>query len=168
MNRFACSLACLRSTVSWWVIAALSNPLAAAGLDAEVGEYFRAYCLGCHSEGSEQSDFRIHTLSKRVGFEDPPQWLEVMERISSGEMPPEESENRPTAAQSTEIVQWLAGRMEEGEAERLAARDRVSFNRLTRDEYVNTIGETFGFTKRIGARPKECGEPRATEPCAGQ
>ncbi len=113
-------------------------------LDSKVHTYFKTQCLGCHSEGSKQSDFRIDSLSSRVGFEDTPQWLEIIERISSAEMPPPEQENRPSAAESAAIVEWLAERMKEGEAARMAARGRVSYNRLTRDEYVNTMRDLIG------------------------
>ena len=93
---------------------------------------------------STKSDFRIDGLSAKVGFEDTPQWLEVMERISSGEMPPKEQKNRPTAEESAVVVEWLAARMKEGEAARMAARGRVSYNRLTREEYVNTVRDLIG------------------------
>lgn len=117
---------------------------AAAGLAPHVQAYFKTNCLGCHGEGSKQSDFRIDSLSGKVGFENTPQWLEIMERISSDEMPPEDVPNRPTAEQSAAIVEWLSDRMKAGEAARLAARGRVSYNRLTRDEYVNTVRDLLG------------------------
>ncbi len=51
---------------------------------------------------------------------------------------------RPKAEESARIVEWIAARMKEGEAARMAARGRVSFNRLTRDEYVNTVRDLIG------------------------
>lgn len=116
----------------------------AAALDPNVAAYLKVHCSRCHSENSKKSDFRIDTLSSKVGFEDTPQWLEVMERISSGEMPPQEEKNRPTAAENARIVEWLSARMKEGEAARMAARGRVSYNRLTREEYVNTVRDLIG------------------------
>jgi hypothetical protein len=58
------------------------------GLDARVQGFIDANCMTCHDAESEKGDFRIDKLSSKVGLEDTPQWLEVMERISSGEMPP--------------------------------------------------------------------------------
>ena len=72
----------------------------AADLEPKVQAYLQTHCIGCHRAGSTMSDFRIDTLSAKVGFEDSPQWLEVMERISSGEMPPKEEKNRPSADES--------------------------------------------------------------------
>ncbi len=120
------------------------SPVDGAELAEEAQAYFQKHCLSCHGEDSEASDFRIDTLSPRVGFEDTPLWLEVMERITSGEMPPADAAQQPTAAESAEIVEWLAGRMKAGETARLAARGRVSYNRLTREEYVHTVRDLLG------------------------
>ncbi|HWB00746.1 MAG TPA: DUF1592 domain-containing protein, partial [Pirellulales bacterium] len=117
---------------------------AAAGLDPAVRAYFKTHCLSCHREGSTKSEFHIDSLSENVGFENTPQWLEIIERINSGEMPPEDVNRRPTADESARVVEWLAARMKEGEAARLAERGRVSYNRLSREEYVNTIRDLIG------------------------
>ncbi len=116
----------------------------AVALDPQVRAYFATNCLRCHRQDSKESDFRLDGLSSKVGFEDTPQWLEVMERISSGEMPPKDAPNRPSADESARIVEWISGRMKVGEAARMAARGRVSYNRLTREEYVNTVRDLLG------------------------
>jgi mono/diheme cytochrome c family protein len=122
-----------------------SAKLAAAdALDPKVQEYFKAHCFECHGANSAKSDFRIDKLSAKVGFEDAPQWREVMERISSGEMPPKKQKNRPSAEDSARVVEWLSARMKDGETARMSARGRVSYNRLTREEYVNTIRDLIG------------------------
>jgi len=113
-------------------------------LDPKVRAYINAHCISCHGAASAKADFRIDKLSAKVGIEDTPQWLEVMERISSGEMPPKEQKKRPSAEESARIVEWLSARMKEGEAVRMASRGRVSYNRLTRDEYVNTVRDLIG------------------------
>jgi hypothetical protein len=106
--------------------------------------FFNKFCVDCHSTEKQEGDFRIDSLSKNVGHEDGPQWAEVLERISSGEMPPQEALNQPTTNESLAIVTWLAARLTEAEAERLAARGRISYNRLTREEYVNTVRDLLG------------------------
>lgn len=117
---------------------------AADALDPKVQAYVKAHCISCHSANSAKSDFRIDTLSAKVGFEDSPQWREVMERITTGEMPPKSQKNRPSAEESAFVVEWLSARMKEGETARMAARGRVAYNRLTREEYVNTVRDLFG------------------------
>jgi len=126
--------------------------LASASLQAEEPRYLekvvqpfvKKYCVECHGEDVQKGDFRVDNLSPKVGTENSPQWLEIMERINSGEMPPEEVKVRPRAEESAKIVEWIAMRMKEGESARMAARGRVSYNRLTRDEYVNTVRDLIG------------------------
>ncbi len=113
-------------------------------LDPAIETYLEVHCLKCHDADSEKGDFRIDDLSPKIGFEDSPQWLEIMERISSGEMPPEKEKKRPSAEESAGVVEKLAVKMKEGESARLAARGRVSYNRLTREEYVNTMSDLIG------------------------
>ncbi len=114
------------------------------GLDPTVQAYFEKHCLNCHGAEKQKGEFRMDTLSPKVGFENTPQWLEIMERINSGEMPPKKEKVKPTAEESAKVVAWLAARMKEGESARMASRGRVSYNRLTRDEYVNTVSDLIG------------------------
>ena len=132
---------------SWFAILSLSllsQQSFAGAQDAKVQAYFDAYCMKCHGPEAAKGDFRIDTLSTLVGMENTPQWLEIMERINSGEMPPKKVQKRPSADESAGVVAWIAAKMKEGEAARMAARGRVSYNRLTRDEYVNTIRDLIG------------------------
>jgi hypothetical protein len=139
------SLFAFRRALALLAVALVPATAAAAdGLDPKIAGYLGKHCLECHSAGSKKSEFRIDTLSAKVGFEDTPQWLEIVERINAGEMPPEDAKNRPTTAESAAVVEWIAARMKEGEAARLAARGRVSYNRLTREEYVHTVRDLLG------------------------
>jgi hypothetical protein len=126
-------------------IAATAAPARAApSFEADAWPYLQAHCLGCHGEQKQEGGFRLDTLSRKVGLENGPQWAEVLGRITAGEMPPEEAKNPPTADASAAIVEWLAARLDEGEVTRLARRGRVSYNRLSREEYVNTVRDLIG------------------------
>ena len=117
---------------------------ASAALDPLVSAYFEDHCNKCHDADVQKGDFRLDTLSTKVGQENNPQWLEIMERINSREMPPKKEKNRPKAERSAQVVEWIASKMKEGEMARMASRGRVTYNRLTRDEYVNTIRDLIG------------------------
>ena len=118
--------------------------LAEQSFEKDLQPYLEAHCIGCHGAQKQDGDFRIDTLSREVGLNDTPHWAEVIERINSGEMPPDEVKQRPSADESAKIVEWLAARIKEGEALRMARRDRVSYHRLTRDEYVNSVRDLIG------------------------
>jgi hypothetical protein len=106
--------------------------------------FLENYCVRCHNDKTQQGEFRLDALSNEVGRKDTKHWAEVMERINSGEMPPKNQMKRPTADESAVIVEWIAARFKEGEAARMARRGRVSYNRLTREEYVNTMRDLIG------------------------
>jgi hypothetical protein len=112
--------------------------------DKDLQPFLNTNCVRCHNAKKQEGEFSLDALSKDVGTKDTPLWAEVMERINSGEMPPEDEKVRPTADQSAAIVEWIAARIREGEAVRMARRDRVSYNRLTREEYVNTMRDLIG------------------------
>jgi hypothetical protein len=65
--------------------------------DKNVLPSLQNHCIRCHGPQKVEGEFRIDTLSKNVGEKDTPAWAELMERISSGEMPPEDVKNPPTA-----------------------------------------------------------------------
>ena len=132
------------SLVPLLLAAGRSCAAAPGGLEPKVQAYFEKHCVGCHGTEKQKGDFRIDTLSAKVGFENTPQWLEIMERINSGEMPPKKEKVRPSAEESARVVAWIAARMKDGESAQMAARGRVSYNRLTRDEYVNTVRDLIG------------------------
>lgn len=106
--------------------------------------YLKTHCERCHNAEKQSGEFRIDKLSKNVGRENNPQWLEVMERINSGEMPPRKEARQPDPKESAKVVEWISQRLKEGEAARMSLRGKVTYNRLTRDEYVNTIRDLIG------------------------
>jgi len=131
--------------VSYLLVGVATVTAAAPDFARDVQPYLKDHCLRCHNEKKDKGDFRIDNLSR--DFSDSiatGKWLEVMEKISNDEMPPEDVENRPTAELGNQIVAWLAKRIAEGEAKRLARREPVSFHRLTREEYANTIYDLLG------------------------
>jgi hypothetical protein len=106
--------------------------------------FFKKHCLACHDGEKQKGDFRLDNLSR--DFADPlaaQHWAEVVFRMNSGEMPPED-EPQPSAAELGRAVDWLTARINEGEAARMAKSGPVSHYRLSRDEYANTVYDLLG------------------------
>lgn len=112
--------------------------------EKDLQPWLQMHCLDCHGSEKQEGEFRIDTLSRDVGRRDTSHWAEIIERINSGEMPPKDAKTQPSAIESAKIVEWLAARINEGEAARLSQRDRVSYHRLTREEYVNSVRDLLG------------------------
>lgn len=109
-----------------------------------VGPFFTKHCNDCHGDTKQKGDFRIDTLSRDFGGgNDVAMWVEVMDRINSGEMPPE-NKPQPTAMEIERVVGWLSERIKEGRRARMAKRAKVAHYRLSREEYSNTIQDLLG------------------------
>ncbi|WP_425618279.1 DUF1592 domain-containing protein [Anatilimnocola sp. NA78] len=117
---------------------------AEAEFERVVQPFLKQHCDRCHSEKVHEGEFRLDTLARDVANgPSGMKWAEVLERISSAQMPPED-EPRPKTEEATKIVEWLAAKLKEGETTRLAKRERVTFNKLTRQEYANTVRDLLG------------------------
>ena len=88
---------------------------AVTGAEPEPFEAFlKTHCLSCHGPEKEKGNLRIDALSRdfKSGL-DTHLWHEVIERINSGEMPPEE-EPRPTQEEIAAFIPRLDVLMKEG------------------------------------------------------
>ena len=107
-------------------------------------QFLEEHCLRCHGEKKQKGDLRLDTLER--DFAAPltaAHWAEVLEQISSGAMPPED-EPQPKAEEAARVAEWIATQLKEGEAARMAKRERVTFHKLTREEYAHTIRDLLG------------------------
>lgn len=106
--------------------------------------FLNRHCISCHGPEKAKRDLRIDQLSRDFkSGADGHLWAEVVERINSGEMPPEE-EPRPTLEEIGAVIDELDGKIREGRAARMAARPPVAHYRLSRKEYQNTVYDLLG------------------------
>ena len=112
------------------------------------------HCVRCHGPKKVKRDLRIDTLSRDFKKSiDAHLWAEVVERINSGEMPPED-EPQPTADEIEAVISRLNSLIREGRAARMAARPPVAHYRLSRQEYQNTVYDLLGV-RYDAAKPGE-------------
>ncbi|MCA9106687.1 MAG: DUF1592 domain-containing protein, partial [Planctomycetales bacterium] len=119
--------------------------------------FLETHCVRCHGADKEEGDIRLDLLSR--DFEagvDTHHWAEALDKVNSGEMPPE-SERQPTQDEISSFVVDLNARLQEGRAARMAARPAVSHYRLSRNEYQNTVYDLLGV-RYDPAKPGELNE----------
>jgi len=106
--------------------------------------FIRQYCLRCHGPQKEQGDIRFDKLSRdfRSGL-DTQHWAEALDKINSGEMPPDD-QPQPSQDEISKFVMTLDSRIKQGRAARMATRPAVSHYRLSRKEYQNTVYDLLG------------------------
>lgn len=146
----------LRSRLLLNVIIGLGFAGAVSG--AEPFEAFlEKHCIVCHGPQNEEGDLRIHQLSRDFkSGADTHHWAEALEKVNSGEMPPE-TEPRPTQAEIAAFVTQLDSLIKEGRASRMAARPTVAHYLLSRTEYQNTVYDLLGV-RYDPAKPGELNE----------
>lgn len=112
----------------------------------DLPKFFSTYCLRCHNQENNEGEFRIDDIP--VDSDDEtygPRWSRAYERLNSGEMPPKE-EPQPTSKERYEAAEWISLGIQAWDSSQNSKLDMVSFKRLTRDEYVNTIQDLLGYS----------------------
>jgi len=134
------------------ILLLLGSPLETAGaapadgeeFDKAVRPFLEANCVRCHGPAKQKGEFRVDTLPRDfLNASASGRWGDVIERLNTGEMPPK-GEPKPKSDESARVVEWLTARLKEGEAARTAKRERVTFHKLTREEYAGTIHDFLG------------------------
>jgi len=111
-------------------VASAANPIARRpiprGLRYEGPHVLSNALPGCHSaDAKEATSGSIPSREGRARRH--AEWLEIMERISSGEMPPKDAKNRPSADESAKVGRMACGPSEGRGSGRMAERGRVSY-----------------------------------------
>ena len=66
-------------------------------------------CLPCHGPEKQKGKFRIDTLNPDlIKGGDKDWWLEVMDVLSNGEMPPDDAEAELSDTNRSDTIDWLA------------------------------------------------------------
>src|SRR5688500_2003867 len=116
-----------------------------ADVNKTVQSFFAGHCTECHGEKKSKGGLRLDTLG--MDYTSPKvmaHWEEIMNRIISGEMPPED-ERRPNPEVVTQVAEWIAAHLLERDAKSHASgAESVSFRKLSRVEYANTIRDLLG------------------------
>ena len=103
-------------------------------IESIAASFFSEHCIRCHGPSEAKGEMRLDDidsdLSRPATFE---RWQTIVERIQTGEMPPEK-EPQPRPEQVAEIVKQLTSRLNEVTADR-RAEGRVVLRRLNRVEY---------------------------------
>jgi len=136
------------------VAARSQEPAVEIASPEQVNEYLKNYCVACHGPQQQQSDLRLDGLSRDFTQSRAASvWVEVMDRINLGEMPPEDAKEQPTANESARITHWVARMIAEAQSQANSTGGRVIMRRLNRIEYTNTIRDLLDVTFLEGDGP---------------
>ena len=102
-------------------------------------------CFKCHGPKKQKGDFRLDTLDPNLlRGEDVAWWLEVVDVISNGEMPPEDEEEMPGNDRG-KVIDWLSNEIQVASQVRRSEQGHSSFRRMTRYEYNYALQDLLGL-----------------------
>ena len=120
-----------------------------AKFHTSVQPFLQAYCVECHggTKPKAELDLSTYTTVESIAH-DPRRWNLVMERLKAAEMPPDDADKQPTAAERKSVVGWL-WTMNAREAQRHADDPGVVLaRRLSNAEYDHTVRDLTGVDLR--------------------
>ena len=110
-----------------------------------VHPFVETYCVSCHKGDKPKGDFDI-TAYASVGAvaRNHEQWKLVLEKLESGDMPPDDAKKHPTAQQRAEIVTWIQDFRKNDAKKHAGDPGLVLARRLSNSEYDYSIRDITG------------------------
>ncbi len=121
----------------------------AASFKSKVAPILQSACTKCH--GAEKQKAKINFASPRdlqQLTDDRDLWFHVLDKVESGEMPPED-ETPLTPAQRQTILGWIRGDYTQSLLARQRQEGRSKLRRLSRSEYAYSMLDLFGIRPAV-------------------
>ncbi len=130
-------------------INSVSSEAPQANLEAfneEIEPILEKTCYPCHGPDKQKGDFRIDTLNPNlVEGGDELWWLDVMDVVANGEMPPDDADVSIADEERGFIVDWLTNEVHVASQVRRSEHGHSSFRRMTRYEYNYALQDLLGL-----------------------
>ncbi len=104
----------------------------------ELRTFFEEHCFACHDSQSAEAGLDLETLAAPNSPELIRTWINVHDRLATGEMPPPE-EPRPRKEIQAQALAGMAGTIAAAEQELRSVQGRTAWRRLNRQEFQNTV-----------------------------
>ncbi len=139
----------VRSIICAALCAALARgaeiPVGLEGYQATVKPFFESYCIDCHGPDTSKGEMTLHALgSDLAAGKEMQQWEQILKKLASGEMPPED-ESQPPYNERKAVVRWIEATLRDGIDKDKQRAPAPSARRLTNVEYQNTLRDLLGF-----------------------
>jgi hypothetical protein len=118
------------------------------GFTETVKPFLFRNCYQCHNERRTKGNLNLKRYGDAAAVvADPNMWEQVLLKIRTGEMPPED-EPRPSRRELDVVSDWLDRQIEYADRVTPADPGRVTARRLNRTEYNNTVRDLLGVDVR--------------------
>jgi hypothetical protein len=116
-----------------------------SGFAQEGLPFLKQYCFSCHAGDAPAAELALNAFSDDLSLiENRDVWDRVLDMVTTGYMPPAESEHQPTMEASDAFIAHIEAIFEH--ADRTAKPDpgRITVRRLNKVEYKNTVRDLLG------------------------
>lgn len=137
------------------LVICISANVSAEDFSGDVTAFLQTHCVRCH--GDEVAEGELNLASLKPDFssgESTQKWVEVLDRVNLGEMPPED-EPPPSEEELGKLVDWISHQLRSIQAASEGTGGRVLLRRLTRREYANTVRDLLSVTFVPGKGPMD-------------
>jgi len=128
----------------------------------QIRPFLKTYCYDCHGAEVQESDLRLDTLEADFGKSTSAStWIEVMDKMNLGEMPPEGSPS-PSTTELAHVTHWIADELRQAQRDSLGNEGKVILRRMNRAEYTNTVRDLLHLNFLPGESPESILPPDGT------
>ena len=76
--------------------------------EAKAHRFIKTHCIRCHGEETQEAKVTLHEASfDSIEPENMALWIEVLEQLKTGEMPPPDEENQPSNLERHSVIEWI-------------------------------------------------------------
>lgn len=127
-----------------------------------VKPFLQQHCIDCHGDKKAKAKLRLDNLEPEfLSRASAAKWIEVMDQLNLGQMPPEEKP-RPAIEQLATVAEWIAKELRAAERQQRSSGGRVLLRRMNRAEYANTMRDLLGVRFLPGESPLDLLPPDGT------
>lgn len=134
-------------TLAFVLIAVVANPGEEEPARFSQGglPFLERYCFSCHSGDQPAAEVSLDVFSdERSLIQKRDVWERVLDMVSTGYMPPSESDHQPPLAESEDFIASIESIFEHADRGAKPDPGRVTARRLNKVEYKNTVRDLLG------------------------
>jgi len=121
-------------------------PSGKSGFESHIKPFFKTYCVKCHGPKKSKGKITVHSLGGDLAAgQELERWELILDALEHQDMPPEEEENQPSAADRAAIVKWIESGLRDYVKKASKVAVATTTRRLTNFEYQNTMRDLLGF-----------------------
>ena len=121
---------------------------AASGFEEVVQPYLKENCIRCHGPEKQKGKLTLHQITEHFGTDAEVEgWVDILDMLSFGEMPPPDEEKQPDPLATAQIVSWIKQKLQE------AGKAEAYLKKLLAPEYGNWVSHEKLFSGEIKTPP---------------